>query len=560
MSKDNRGSLEAADAALAGLDLGALPASPMRDALFVLVNLVETLQGQVLALRAENQQLRDEIARLKGEQGRPNVKGKTPPRPPLSSERERRSSTPRAKGSKRDRLRIERVERLEVDPALLPADAVRKGYKPVVVQNLVFRVETIRFEKASWWSPSEQRTYLATLPAGYTGQFGPAVKSFVFTLATAHVSEGSVRTLLRDAGVEISAGQIATWLTKGHARWQAESEAIGLAALRGSFWQTLDDTGTRVGGQNAACQVLTSPLATIYRTTSAKDRQTVVDVLRLGRPRSFQRTSIADTVFAASSLSAETKRVLAEVPAEVVWDTPTLDAFLAERLPLLGPKKQKLVRDTLAIAAYRADPELPSIRLLLTDDAPQFAGVTAEHALCWVHEGRHYKKLTPFLAYDRGLIEAVLTRFWGYYHELLAYAKEPSAEEQVRLSADFDALFATTTGYQALDDRIALTRAKKTQLLQVLEHPEVPLHTNAAEQAVRRRVRKRDISFGPRTWEGAQAWDIFQTIAATAAQYGVSFYAYLHDRLSERNQLPPLSSLIDQRAASLRLGASWGLP
>ena len=45
----------------------------------------------------------------------------------------------------------------------------------------------------------------------------------------------------------------------------------------------------------------------------------------------------------------------------------------------------------------------------------------------------------------------------------------------------FDALFATKTGYWALDERIGLTRAKKTSLLMVLVHPEIPLHNNSAE-------------------------------------------------------------------------------
>ena len=31
----------------------------------------------------------------------------------------------------------------------------------------------------------------------------------------------------------------------------------------------------------------------------------------------------------------------------------------------------------------------------------------------------------------------------------------------------------------------------------------------------RKRVRKRDVSFGPRTEDGKQAWDIFMTLAAT---------------------------------------------
>jgi hypothetical protein len=75
-------------------------------------------------------------------------------------------------------------------------------------------------------------------------------------------------------------------------------------------------------------------------------------------------------------------------------------------------------------------------------------------------------------------------------------------------------LFQTKTGFWLLDERIGLTYAKKEQLLSVLKHPEVPLHINPDELCARRWVRKRDVSFGPRTADGAKAWDTFQTLAA----------------------------------------------
>jgi len=125
------------------------------------------------------------------------------------------------------------------------------------------------------------------------------------------------------------------------------------------------------------------------------------------------------------------------------------------------------------------------------------------------------------------------------------------------LSDAFDTLFKQKTGYWDLDERIALTRAKKTSLLMVLEHPEIPLHNNPAELGARQRVRKRVISFGPRTAEGAKAWDTFMSLAATTKQLGVSFYQYIHDRISGTNQIPPLNQLIDERAKELDLGASW---
>ena len=91
----------------------------------------------------------------------------------------------------------------------------------------------------------------------------------------------------------------------------------------------------------------------------------------------------------------------------------------------------------------------------------------------------------------------------------------------------------------------------------MLRHPELPLHNNPAELAARRRVRKRDVSFGPKSAAGVKAWDTFMTLAATTQQLGVSFFAYLQDRLHQAGRVPPLPDLIRQRAAMLNLSASW---
>jgi hypothetical protein len=70
-------------------------------------------------------------------------------------------------------------------------------------------------------------------------------------------------------------------------------------------------------------------------------------------------------------------------------------------------------------------------------------------------------------------------------------------------------------------------------------------------------VRKRYVSFGPRTAAGAKAWDTFGTLAATAHKLGVSFFAYVRDRIAEANHLPALDQVIRTRAQDLNLGMSW---
>ena len=44
-------------------------------------------------------------------------------------------------------------------------------------------------------------------------------------------------------------------------------------------------------------------------------------------------------------------------------------------------------------------------------------------------------------------------------------------------------------------------------------------------------VRKRVVSYGPRSPQGAQAWDTFQTLLGTAKKLGLNFFHYLRDRI-----------------------------
>jgi hypothetical protein len=98
----------------------------------------------------------------------------------------------------------------------------------------------------------------------------------------------------------------------------------------------------------------------------------------------------------------------------------------------------------------------------------------------------------------------------------LKYKREPIPDKKEELSKRFDALFATTTDYEELNERILKTLAKKTALLQVLELPLLPLHNNAAELGARVQARVRDVSFQTRSEKGTLIKDTFMTINQTA--------------------------------------------
>jgi len=535
------------------LDLSGITDPEARRIVGLLLNVIETQAAEIATLRAENQRLRDENNRLKGEQGAPTILPTKRVAAAHASERERRAGreTPRPRVDKRSLLHIDRTEEQEVDPALLPSDAERKGYAEFVVQDVALHTDTVLFRCARWYAASTRRSYQAPLPDGYAeqGHYGPGLKALALQLYyQGQMSEPKILEVLRSVGIVISAAHLSTLLI-AQPVFVAEYEDIARAGLASSSYQHLDDTSTRVNGVEEQCHILCGPLYTLYRTTPHKDRQTVLDVLRLGAPRVYHLNRFAWTFLAGHGLPAAILTALGRLPQGVDLDADTFGALLEEHVPRLGPQQRQHILDAAAIGAYRVQEEVPVVEILVCDDAPQFKGVTAELALCWVHAGRHFKKLTPIFAVHRALVDTFLTDFWAYYHDLQAYRTQPTIAERARLDAAFDTLFARRTGYWHLDERIAKTAAKKATLLCVLAHPAVPLHNNPAELGARQRVRKRDVSFGPRSQAGVTAWDVFGTITQTAAKLGVNVAHYLHDRLSGANRMPALADLITQRAA-----------
>jgi hypothetical protein len=217
-------------------------------------------------------------------------------------------------------------------------------------------------------------------------------------------------------------------------------------------------------------------------------------------------------------------------------------------MPTIGKITKARLLEAGGISSYHNETGYPVVEVLVCDDAPQFKLITEKLGLCWIHDGRHYKKLSPVVPHNEKALEDFRKTYWDYYKKLLKFKEVPSKELACELSSEFDKIFSTVTGYKNLDERIKLTRGKKEELLMVLKYPEIPLHNNEAELGARTQVRKRDVSLQTKSDEGTKANDTFLTIIQTAKKLFVNVYDYIFDRVSKKNKLPSLSEIITKKA------------
>jgi len=73
----------------------------------------------------------------------------------------------------------------------------------------------------------------------------------------------------------------------------------------------------------------------------------------------------------------------------------------------------------------------------------------------------------------------------------------------------FDEIFTTKTFSATLNAALQRIYNNKSELLLVLDRPDIPLHNNGAENAIREYVKKRKISGSTRSESGRKCRDTF---------------------------------------------------
>ena len=145
-------------------------------------------------------------------------------------------------------------------------------------------------------------------------------------------------------------------------------------------------------------------------------------------------------------------------------------------------------------------------------------------------------------------LDTVRDKIWKLYEGLKRYKQNPGLKAKARLETMFDQIFTTRTSSATLNQALKRLYNNKAELLLVLKRPEIPLHNNAAENAIREYVRKRKISGSTRSQAGRKCRDTFASLKKTCRKLRVSFWEYLKDRIEKISLIPDLSDLIREQA------------
>jgi hypothetical protein len=349
---------------------------------------------------------------------------------------------------------------------------------------------------------------------------------------------------LREWGVDISTGQIDAILSGDKGRFHLEKDALLTTGLAVSRYVTVDDTGTRHKGKNGYVTHIGNDSFAWFQSTLSKSRVNFLELLRAGST-DYRIDKEALGYMKKQGLSQILRDSLRQhastwFPDREAWhrhlDALGIETERHRRIATAGALMGSLARCGLA-------PDLA----IISDDAGQFKVLV--HGLCWVHAERLIHKMLPLNDEHREDIARVRGEVWSLYANLKAYKLNPDVAQKEVLSQRFDEIFKQKTRYTSLTLLLRRLHQHKTELLLVLERPEVPLHTNGSETDIRDHVKKQKVSGGTRSDLGRQCRDTFSSLKKTCRKLKISFWDYLLDRISCSDQIPHLSQFIEQRFA-----------
>ncbi len=499
---------------------------------------------EILQLQSEEiQNLRDEIARLKGQKPKPNIRPSTleenSKQKPKGTDKKRPGSKKRHKTKN---LQIH--EEKPIKPDNIPTGSRFKGYQDYVVQDIKFEPYNIRYRLERWQGP-EGEYIIGKLPPEIMGShFGCTLRSYIlYQYYHALVTQPLIFEQLLEIGIDISSGEINRIITEDKERFHYEKEDILRVGLQVSKYIHVDDTGARHNGKNGYCTHIGNEIFACFESTESKSRINFLKILRAGRN---DYVINPDAICYMEAQKLPQKELLkfsyllnTSYEDEQAWQ---------EKLSSLNITKARHIQIATegALLGSLIEHGFNTDMVIVSDDAGQFDILL--HALCWIHAERTINKLVGFNDKQCKELEQSRSRIWEFYKELKKYKEFPEITKKQQLNARFDEIFTSKTCFATLNQALRRLYKNKAELLLVLERPDIPLHNNLSENDIREYVKRRKISGSSRSSPGRRCRDTFASLKKTCRKLGISFWDYLQDRLKNENVVPYLPDQIGVRA------------
>lgn len=497
------------------------------------------------------QKLKDEIAILKGQKPKPQIKPSQLEKGEKNNEGENKKDFDgkRPGSEKREKTKelvIQEVKKIKPDH--IPDGSIFKGYQEYVVQDLIIQPYNTKYLLEQWQTP-EGDYIVGKLPPEVCGtHFGPTLTSFIlYQYYQGLVTQPLILEELREFGVDISSGQVNRIITEDKEKFHAEKDEILSVGLKVSGYLNVDDTAARHQGRNGYCTYIGNELFAWFESTESKSRINFLKLLRAGHSDYILKAE-ALSYMAANKLPKEPLAKLT-VLGEVRFEN---DKEWQKKLQALQITKDRHIRIATegallgSVLEHGFNPQMA----IISDDAGQFNLFV--HALCWIHTDRIINKLVGYNDQQREALDGVRSKIWKLYAGLKEYKQSPSQEKKSQLEARFDEIFISETCFATLNQALKRIYANKTELLLVLDRPDIPLHNNLSENDLREYAKRRKVSGSTRNSHGRRCRDTFTSLKKTCRKLHISFWAFINDRVRGKRDIPPLPDLIRLRALKSR--------
>jgi hypothetical protein len=256
---------------------------------------------------------------------------------------------------------------------------VFKGHQSTIVQDIIILASNTQFDKEVYYSPSLRKTFIAALPKGYCGDFGPSIKALILDMHHSEkMTESAIHHFLTNHNIDIACSSISRILTDKHDDFHQEKKDILDAGLKSSVHQQTDDTGARVKGINYYTHILCNSFYTAFFTRKHKTRLTILDILMQGNMQFFFNQDAYDLMI-SMGLSTKMLDLLKLKNPTAIMSSLEVDGLLKTLMP--NAKKQHrnrlIILEASAITAYQMRPD--AIKILGTVAKNQLLLICAQN-------------------------------------------------------------------------------------------------------------------------------------------------------------------------------------